>query len=80
MSRKLLTYYCPGCGHKDGQNLTEIRDVWSDDPTPQCPLGHGALFVRIGCAPTIRSFTEAPTLARILDQTAGYRRGSPSRG
>lgn len=76
--RRLLTYYCPGCGHENGQNRTEIADVWSDDPVPECSKGHGRLFVRIGAPPTIRSFTNAPSLARILDQ-AGPRR-KPSEG
>jgi hypothetical protein len=78
MSRKLLVYYCPGCGYENGQNRTEIADVWSDAPVPQCPKGHGFLFVRIGAPPTVRSFKDHPNLARILDQ-AGPRR-KPSEG
>lgn len=66
---RLLTYYCPGCGHKDGKNKTELADVWSDAPVPECPHGHGRMFVRIGAPPTVRSFANAPSLARILDTT-----------
>ena len=74
MSRKLLNYYCGGCGHENGKFRTEITDVWSDAPPPECPSGHGPMSVRIGGAATVRSFAHAPSLARVLDQVGPRRK------
>lgn len=74
MIRKLLNYFCAGCGSVNGKLRTERSDVWSDEPPPECPEGHGPMVVRIGAPPTVRSFANAPTLARILDQAGPRQR------